>query len=81
MAKNEDVKETLENCLKELHLPAIREGYQEMARTAQQESLKLTNDTCWGWPNGSASRGGTTGWIDCCGSRGCRWRRAGRGWT
>jgi DNA replication protein DnaC len=39
MAKNEDVKETLENCLKELHLPAIRQGYQEMARTAQQESL------------------------------------------
>jgi DNA replication protein DnaC len=39
MAKNEDVEETLENCLKELHLPAIRRGYREMARTAQQESL------------------------------------------
>src|SRR5665213_354722 len=39
MAKNEDVKETLENCLKDLHLPAIRQGYQEMAQTAQQESL------------------------------------------
>jgi DNA replication protein DnaC len=39
MAKDEDVKGALENCLKELHLPAIRQGYQEMAQTAQQESL------------------------------------------
>ena len=39
MAKDEDVEGTLEACLKELHLPAIRRGYQEMARTAQQESL------------------------------------------
>lgn len=39
MAKDEDVEETLEDCLKELHLPAIRRGHQEMAQTAQQESL------------------------------------------
>jgi DNA replication protein DnaC len=33
-----DVKHTLESCLKELHLPAFRQGYEEMALQAQQES-------------------------------------------
>ena len=36
MAK--DVKEKLVRCLKELHLPAVRRGYEELARQAQQES-------------------------------------------
>src|SRR5437588_8170488 len=30
--------ETLTGCLKELHLPAFRAGYEELARQAQQES-------------------------------------------
>src|SRR5437764_9794454 len=33
------VKETLVGYLKELHLPAFRKGYEELARQAQQESL------------------------------------------
>ena len=32
-----DVKEKLVRCLKELHLPAVRRGYEELARQAQQE--------------------------------------------
>jgi DNA replication protein DnaC len=39
MAAHKDVKELLLECLKELHLPAMRAGYEEMARQAQQESL------------------------------------------
>ncbi len=34
MAKDETVKATLAAYLKELHLPAIRAGYEEMARQA-----------------------------------------------
>jgi DNA replication protein DnaC len=34
-----DVKETLVGYLKELHLPAFRKGYEELARQAQQEAL------------------------------------------
>jgi DNA replication protein DnaC len=34
-----DVQETLTGCLKELHLPAFRSGYEELARQAQQEAL------------------------------------------
>src|SRR6516164_10490291 len=34
-----DVQETLTGCLKELHLPAFRSGYEELARQAQQESM------------------------------------------
>ena len=34
-----EVRETLVGCLKELHLPAFRSGYEELARQAQQESL------------------------------------------
>lgn len=37
MATNGNVKETLAGYLKELHLPAFREGYEELARQAQQE--------------------------------------------
>jgi DNA replication protein DnaC len=33
-----DVQETLVGCLKELHLPAFRLGYEELARQAQQEA-------------------------------------------
>src|SRR5262245_8535510 len=32
------VRATLVGCLKELHLPAFRAGYEELARQAQQES-------------------------------------------
>lgn len=40
MAKQDkDVKETLEALLKELHLPALRAGYLEMAEQARQEGL------------------------------------------
>src|SRR5438309_496889 len=39
MATGPDVKETLVGYLKELHLPAFRQGYEELARQAQQESL------------------------------------------
>jgi DNA replication protein DnaC len=39
MDKSKDVKEALLGYLKELHLPAFRSGYEEMARQAQQESL------------------------------------------
>jgi DNA replication protein DnaC len=34
-----DVQERLAGCLKELHLPAFRSGYEELARQAQQEAL------------------------------------------
>src|SRR3954466_3138731 len=39
MAKDEDVKERLAAYLKELHLPAFRASYEELARQAQQEGL------------------------------------------
>src|SRR5437763_7171183 len=39
MAQDQDEKERLVNCLKELHLPAFRSGYEELARQAQQEVL------------------------------------------
>ena len=39
MAKHEDVKATLADYLKELHLPAFRASYEELARQAQQEAL------------------------------------------
>ena len=38
MEKSKDAKQTLEGYLKELHLPAIRAGWEELARMAQQES-------------------------------------------
>src|SRR6185437_11743218 len=34
-----DVQARLTACLKELHLPAFRSGYEELARQAQQETL------------------------------------------
>jgi DNA replication protein DnaC len=37
--KDKDVKETLEAILKELHLPALRAGYEEMAEQARREGL------------------------------------------
>src|SRR3954471_9032085 len=39
MAEHKDVKALLAEYLKELHLPAMRAGYEEMARQAQQEGL------------------------------------------
>ena len=41
MAKDEDVKERLAAYLKELHLPAFRSSYEELARQAQQEGLSF----------------------------------------
>ncbi len=41
MEKNKDVKETLVAYLKELHLPAFRSSYEELARQAQQEGLRF----------------------------------------
>jgi len=34
-----EVRERLVSSLKELHLPAFRSGYEELARQAQQEAL------------------------------------------
>ena len=39
MAQDKDVKQLLVACLKELHLPAFRSRYEELARQAQQEGL------------------------------------------
>ena len=39
-------------------------------------SRSATSSTCWSWPSGSARSGARTGSSGCCGSRGCRWRRA-----
>src|SRR3954452_16059063 len=39
MEQDKDVKETLARYLKELHLPAFRASYEELARNAQQEGL------------------------------------------
>jgi DNA replication protein DnaC len=39
MDKGKDARQTLEGYLKELHLPAFRSGYEELARQARQESL------------------------------------------
>jgi DNA replication protein DnaC len=36
---DKDVKQTLLRCLKELHLPAFQQGYEELAVQAQQEAL------------------------------------------
>src|ERR1700759_5595221 len=36
----QDEKELLASYLKELHLPAFRRGYEELARQAQQEGLR-----------------------------------------
>jgi len=41
MEKDKDVKQTLEDSLKELHLPAFRSSYEELARQAQQEGLSF----------------------------------------
>ncbi len=41
MAKDEDVKTRLAAYLKELHLPAFRSSYEELARQAQQEGLSF----------------------------------------
>ena len=41
MEKGKEVRPTLEACLKELHLPAFRAGYEELARQAQQEGLSF----------------------------------------
>jgi DNA replication protein DnaC len=39
MDKDKDAKETLASYLKELHLPAFRTSYEELARQARQEGL------------------------------------------
>jgi DNA replication protein DnaC len=39
MDESRDVKEPLLDCLKELHLPEFRAGYEEMAQQARQESF------------------------------------------
>src|ERR1700691_4645682 len=41
MEKDRDMKERLAAYLKELHLPAFRSSYEELARQAQQESLSF----------------------------------------
>src|SRR5882724_8299945 len=41
MEKDKDVKERLAAYLKELHLPAFRISYEELARQAQQEGLSF----------------------------------------
>jgi DNA replication protein DnaC len=41
MEKSKDSKETLAAYLKELHLPAFRASYEELARQAQQEGLSF----------------------------------------
>ncbi len=41
MAKDKDEKELLARLLKELHLPAFRSRYEELARNAQQEGLSF----------------------------------------
>src|SRR5437773_5166629 len=41
MEKDQDVQERLAAYLKELHLPAFRRGYEELARQAQQEGLSF----------------------------------------
>src|SRR4051794_16752946 len=41
MAKDQDLKEQLTVYLKELHLPAFRTSYEELARQAQQEGLSF----------------------------------------
>jgi DNA replication protein DnaC len=39
--KNKDVKDLLESCLKDLHLPLFRSSYEEMAQQARQEGLSF----------------------------------------
>ncbi len=39
MVASTDVKTTLTDCLRELHLPTFRENFEESARRAQQETL------------------------------------------
>src|ERR1700683_3684019 len=43
MEKSKDSKELLASYLKELHLPAFRSSYEELARNAQQEGLAFEN--------------------------------------
>src|SRR5437588_7330255 len=41
MEKDKDVKDLLARYLRELHLPAFRSSYEELARQAQQEGLSF----------------------------------------
>ena len=41
MERDQDAKERLAAYLKELHLPAFRSSYEELARQAQQEGLSF----------------------------------------
>ena len=76
-----DVQETLAGCLKELHLPAFRSGYEELARQAQQEASELRTVPAGPGPAGVPGAAASGGRSVCCGTRGCLWRRAGRRWT
>ena len=67
--------------LKELHLPAFRASYEELARQAQQEALSYEQYLL---ESGAAGVPGAAEQADraaAAASRGCRWRRAGRRWT
>src|SRR5579872_3979451 len=75
-----EVRATLVECLKELHLLALRSSYEKLARQAQQESHSyeqylsgLAQRECQ-----ERGRGRSNG---CCATRGCRQRRVGWRWT
>jgi hypothetical protein len=63
----------LEN-LKELHLPAMRDCFEQTAQRAEKEP-SATSNTCWSWRNGSERPGAGTASRSCCASRGCREKR------
>ena len=76
-----DPKSQLIDNLKELHLPAMRSGFEEVAQRAQQESqsyerylLELTERECQA-PAGEPDR------AIAARIRGCRWRRRWSRWT
>ena len=81
MASATEVKERLMEYLKELHLPTFRSELRGAGAARGQESLSYEQYLLGAGASGSARSGARTGSSGCCGSRGCRWRRAWRGWT
>ena len=80
MASASEVKQRLVECLRELHLPTFREGFEDLARRAVQESLSYERYLL-DRPSASSRPGVHIGLSGFCASRGCSWKRAWRPWT
>ena len=75
MAEDKDVKEMLMAYLKELHLPAMRASYEELARQAQQEGMSYEQYLLGLVQRECQERRTQAGRAVAAAIRGCRWRR------